>query len=268
MSPETTAPIDGQRRRIRIPVWAFLLAVAVIITGLLLILLYRKHSGLSAQMTSYSITIPPGDRNRFQLPDGREVWLNAASWLKYEAYPKSHYAKVEIIGEAWFPARGGDSLRLFIHTHNVDVDATNASLDISAYPGDPNGKVSLFSGSALAFPTMQSALVELSPGDKLIVPALDPYCLDSTVYSPQDTTYAEIAWVKNDLCFRDATLPDLVPTLQRWYGIKIDLKGPDQLGRKFSAWMADKGLGRTLATLQQVQPFHYTIDDQEVRITP
>jgi transmembrane sensor len=115
---------------------------------------------------------------------------------------------------------------------------------------------------------MQSSLLDLKPGDKLIVPALDPYLISSTGFSPQDSTYAEIAWVKNDLCFRGATLPDLVPTLQRWYGVKIDLKGGDRDGPKFSAWMTDRGLDRTLALLQQAQPFHYTIDGQEVHISP
>lgn len=267
MNPETTA-VAGRPRRIRIPLWAFLIIVAAIITGLLLILNNQKRKPLASEMTSYTVTIPPGDRNRFHLPDGTEVWLNAASWLKYEAWPKRHFAQVEVIGEAYFPPAGRDSLRLFIHTHDVDLYATNASIDISAYPGDRNGVVSLFSGSAQAFPTFKSANIVLKPGDKLIIPALDPYCLESTDYSPQDSTYAEIAWVKNDLCFRDATLPDMVPTLQRWYGVKFDLKGGDRTGPRFSAWISDRGLDKTLALLQQAQPFHYTIVGEEVHISP
>lgn len=61
MNPETTA-VARQSRRIRIPVWAFLIAVAVIITGLLLILHHQKNSLIVSGVKDYSITVPAGIR--------------------------------------------------------------------------------------------------------------------------------------------------------------------------------------------------------------
>ena len=270
--PESTAPNPAlPRRRVHIPLWSFLLAIAVIITALLLILRLARPRHTIFKSEEKTLAANPGARSSFLLPDGTQVWLNAGSSLTYKVLPRSDFRLADLEGEAYFIVAGSKDHPFLVHSKDLEIFInSDAILDLNAYRDDSTTQVSIFDGSAeVLFHNNTSSRVTLRGVDKLIVPEYNWHIsMDKPMYLPQDSLYAETAWTKNRLVFFGTSLKDLIPRLQRWYNVKITINDDNLRKQRFSAMLTDPGLLKTLEILQTAAPFHYRIDKDQVSITP
>jgi len=257
----------------RIPLWSFLLAIAVIIAILLILprFIRSKPKPDMHRIQEKTLTADRGTRPNFVLPDSTTVWLNAGSSLTYRTLPNSDYRQTEMEGEACFTVPATDTAPFIVSSKDVDVFINGGSiLDLNAYRDDSTTQISIFKGSAeVFFHNNTRSHVTLKATDKLIVPQYNWHIsMDKPMYLPRESLYAEMAWTKNRLVFFNTSLEGLIPRLERWYDVKI-VVSDDQLKKQhFSAMMADAGLSQMLKTLQNVSEFHYRIDNNQVFITP
>jgi transmembrane sensor len=257
----------------RIPLWSFLLTIAVIIAILLILprFIRSKPKPNMYKMQKKTLTAGPGTRPNFVLPDSTQVWLNAGSRLTYKTLPNSDYRQTDMEGEAYFTVASTDTAPFIVSSKDVDLFINGGSiLDLNAYRDDSTTQISIFKGSAeVIFHNNTRSHVSLREVDKLIVPQYNWHIsMDKPMYLPQDSLYAETAWTKNRLVFFNTSLEGLIPRLERWYNVKI-VVNDDQLKKQhFSAIMADPGLSQTLKALQNVSEFRYRIDKNQVFITP
>ena len=101
MPPSLPTPGPSGRRRIRIPLWAFLAAIVVISAALYFIphLLHRRYPYLSLRDPGFA---PPKIRYMQTLPDGTQIWLNDSSELSYKGDFKAPDRRdLDIEGEAY-----------------------------------------------------------------------------------------------------------------------------------------------------------------------
>jgi len=255
----------------RIPLWSFLLTVAVIVTALFLITrsIRSRHPMLTEQ--DKTLATDPGFRSNFLLPDGTQVWLNAGSHLTYKTRPISHFRQADLEGEAYFAVARDNDHPFLVHSKDLElIIDSNATLDLNAFRDDSTTQVSIFKGSAeVLFHNNTSSRMILRPVDKLIVPQYNWHIsMDKPMYLSQDSLYAEMAWTKNHLAFNDISFEELIFRLQRWYNVKFTVNDDNLRKHRFSAMLTDPALAKTLETLQRAEPFHYRIDKDQVFITP
>ena len=257
----------------RIPLWSFLLTIAVIIAALSILprFIRSKPKPNMYKMDEKTLTAGPGTRPNFVLPDSTQVWLNAGSHLTYKTLPHSDYRQAEIEGEAYFIVPSTDTVPFIVSSKDLDLSINGGSIvDLNAYRDDSTTQVSIFKGSAeVMFRNNTRSQVTLREIDKLIVPQYNWHIsMDKPMYLPQDSIYAETAWTKNRLVFFNTSFEGLIPRLERWYNVKITVNDDQLRNQHFTAMIADPGLGQTLKALQNAGNFHYRIDKNHVFITP
>jgi len=275
MLPPPLTPGPSGRRRIRIPLWAFLVSILVISAALYFIPhLLHRHPNVSLRDGRRQ---HPQSRYMQTLPDGTQICLNDSSELSYQGNFKAPDRRdLNIEGEAYLIV-SKDPRPFTIHTRFFDVKTNGGTLDIDAYKDDTINETNVFGDTAtITLLRDPSKKFGLRSGQKLIVQSGSEgsgrsqpvVTLDSLHYLPQDSLYTESAWVKYRLAVNNTTLEELAPRLQRIYHIKFSITGDQLKNQRFSLVIPTNDIYFTLTLLQAIQPFRYTIDRREVHIQP
>src|SRR5690606_2730376 len=96
---------------------------------------------------SHSIQIPKGMQYQLTLPDGSQVWLNAASSITFPVQFPGTKRVVKLSGEAFFDVRHDAAKPFIVQTRLQSLEVLGTSFNVSAYADDGYVKTSLVSGS-------------------------------------------------------------------------------------------------------------------------
>jgi ferric-dicitrate binding protein FerR (iron transport regulator) len=165
-----------------------------------------------------------GARERVLLPDGSEVWLNAASTL---SYPEKFGATREVLlqGEAFFKVSKDKSKPFIIRTGNFYTTVLGTSFNIKAYDADrqvrvsvATGKVAVSVADTVADEVQQLAL--LTPQEQIT------YYHDTRAFQTERIAIDHArSWMNGALAFKQASVMEVASTLQRWYGTPVEVVG-------------------------------------------
>lgn len=162
-----------------------------------------------------TLTIPRGKQYKIVLPDGSQVWLNAASSLHYPTQFPDGERKVELSGEAYFDIAKDDRKPFKIVAGKQTITVLGTVFNVKAYTDEPYIKTTLIEGRIkLESPGVNGSGI-LKPGeqgvlddDQLLVRAVD--------------TREDVAWRSDLFYFSNTDLKEVACQLQRWYDIEVD----------------------------------------------
>lgn len=177
---------------------------------------YTNGKGDRVSPIAYNtLTTPRGGQYQVVLPDGSEVWLNAASSLRYPTVFAGTDRRVSITGEAYFKINK-DVLHPFIVSyHETEVQVLGTEFNIMAYPDEPAMQTTLVSGSIRLQQQGQQQL--LTPGSMLVQQGQE--------WKIQQADIAQVtAWKNGYFQFYRAALPEVMRQLSRWYDVDIHLQ--------------------------------------------
>jgi transmembrane sensor len=274
----------GRRRIFRIGLTAA--ACLLVVGSLVYFYTSIRHTGTGDGFNTVSTR--PGSRSKIQLPDGTLVWLNADSRLAYRIGGTEPNREVQLTGEAYFDVARDKDHPFLIHTPSIDVRVLGTTFDVRSYGNEKKTEASLFKGSVeIVLHNDPDKKIILQPNEKLIVhndeisvsgikaapakadKADQPLITVGKVHFHQkDSSYVETLWMKNQLAFDNATLEEVAPQLERWYGVKVTLTDPGMKTLRFSAIFEDESLAQVMEALRLTGNFKYTIRKKEVIITP
>lgn len=183
----------------------------------------QKEEGEGPAMYNTIIT-PRKSVYRVVLSDGTEVWLNAASSIRFPVHFAGNEREVEITGEVYFDVNANSSHRPFtIKCRNQEVSVLGTSFNINAYSDEGAVKTTLLTGSVRVFSFPDKTTV-LKPGQQSIV--FDNRSMPMrTVSVPEDDV---IAWKKGLFLFEDSDLSGILRQLARWYDVRIEGDIPEK----------------------------------------
>jgi transmembrane sensor len=177
------------------------------------------YEGKNADSTVYNtLTTPRGCQFRVRLPDGTQVWLNAASSLRYPVAFTGRQRMVELTGEGYFEV-AEDKLKPFqVKVGEMKADVLGTHFNIMAY-GDEDGiRTTLTEGAVRVVSADKTR--EISPGQQAIV----RHGSTEIQVSAGDVEGA-VAWKDGYFQFEGIDLPVLLRQFGRWYNIDIVYKG-------------------------------------------
>lgn len=178
------------------------------------ILSYDDNSG-QATVSYNTLATPRGGQFHVQLSDGTNVWLNAASSLRYPTSFPGNNREVEIIGEAYFEVAqiAGKPFKVKI-AGKGDLLVLGTSFNIKAYEDETSVTTTLVSGKVKLINGISTA--ELHPGD------LAQWRMNSdiSVLNNADTD-KELAWKNGYFNFNGVHLQDAMRQISRWYDIDV-----------------------------------------------
>lgn len=194
---------------------------------------------IAAASYSEKITIstPPGGTYEVTLPDGTNVWLNAASSVTYTR-PSKHkdgIRKVDLKGEAYFEVYKNKDQPFVVESEKMELTVLGTHFNLNAYNDEASTKATLLEGSVRVNSTFDeergslnhqgngskpnAIAVILKPSQQAIVSAKKGLMLKDV-----DASDA-VAWKNGTFLFEDADLQTVMRQISRWYNLKIVYRG-------------------------------------------
>lgn len=210
------------------------------------------------------IMSPKGNISKCILPDGTEVWINAASSISYDPNRyNSEIREINLKGEAYFSVTGNVEKPFRVTTDLGCVCVTGTEFNVSAYPGSKTFETVLSKGSViLNFYTNNQQEIKLVPGERAIYDSKKNEVFISNVDSEMFS-----AWRNGEIIFKDATLNDLIKELERIYDIKFYLEDKKLGEYRFRGMFSyNNNLIDALEKIKKTAQLDYNINNKEVKL--
>jgi transmembrane sensor len=253
-------------------------------------LIYRREDGKSGgQLTidhspadSYretynTLATPRGGQYHLVLPDGTNVWLNAASSLRYPVTFAGNERSVELSGEAYFEVAKDARKPFHVITPAQDVEVLGTHFNVNAYNDETAVKTTLLEGSVKVVKretVPQGGSKEnseiLKPGEQAVL---------SRTHSPLTTRHSPftidhspdleqvMAWKNGFTSFSKADIKSIMRQVARWYNVEVVYEG-DIPQRSFTGGISRSARLSELLRLLEVSKVHFRIEGNRLIVTP
>lgn len=211
------------------------LAVAasfVLVLGLSWFFLINQSPGKSSLIVSNT------SREEMVLSDGSRVTLNNSSKFSCEQPFSSDERVMELNGEGYFDVEGDQEWPFIIHTGDVTIRVTGTSFNVRAYPNLDITEVAVLEGRVEVFPpSRDDDMVALTQGQTAY------FDRKSRMLSVHESTNPNVlSWITQQIRFEETSLKNVTETLERVYGVDVQLSD-DVLGQqKLTARFSDNSL--------------------------
>lgn len=214
------------------------------------------------------LSIPTGGQYEIQLPDGTQVWLNAASSLTFPAtFSGLKKRKVKLEGEGYFEVAKNKSVPFIVETSKERITVLGTHFNINSYTGDSVSKTTLLEGAVrldLRIPGNDSneSGVVLKPGEQsqLTSGHLSVEKVDAEEY---------VAWKNGYFMFSNEALGDIMTKLSRWYNIEVNYQ--DESLRQEQFWGSisrSSSLTEVLNVLKRTGRIHFKLKNNTLTVIP
>lgn len=178
----------------------------------------KPQGGLAA--INYQLSTPKGGTYRVTLPDGTNVWLNAASALRYPAQFTEDTREVELDGEGYFEVAKDAHRPFLVKSKNQVVRVLGTVFNINAYPDEAQVTTTLVEGavavgSQTAITRSSVAFVTLKPGQQAAFE-------DGRIHVTEVDANDYVAWKDGRFVFYSEPLPLVIKKLERWYDVSFE----------------------------------------------
>src|SRR5690606_13010111 len=76
----------------------------------------------------------------------------------------------------------------------------------------------------------------------------------------------ETSWIENELDFSNESMEELVPQLERWYNIHIDIEKTAVKKYRFTRVFKDENITQALTAMSLIKPCNFKINEHEVKM--
>lgn len=262
MNQDKTVPVKTSKRS---NLNYFVRIAAALLIALTLSMIV--HQSLKSPETVHlaEITIekvaPKGGKLTTRLPDGTIVTLNSGSKITFPKYFNGNKRSVHLIGEAFFDVKRDESRPFDVSFNNDEVRVLGTSFNINAYDKKGNASVAVASGRvAFAVSSIDSEMI-LTKGDMAVFNS-ELKQLSKRFFDEKEI----FGWKDKLLFFQNKSLEEMIPTIERWYGVQIVKNGTFSNQETFTGEFEDKPLKEVLTGLSYLYDFKYEIKNDKVEI--
>jgi transmembrane sensor len=206
-----------------------------------------------------TITTPRGGQYKVALEDGTQVWLNAASSIRFPQAFRGNTRMVEITGEAYFEVAKNKAKPFIVKANGTQVEVLGTHFNVSAYNDDAKITTTLLEGSVRM--SKGSSTVMLAPGQQGTVAQNG-----LGIAVSQADTEANLAWINGYFVFRDASIVNIMKQVSRWYDVDIEYQDDVQQNEFGGTISRYKNITELLNNMQLTRTIHYKIEGRRIII--
>jgi transmembrane sensor len=199
-------------------------------------LLYYTDKQNSNGADYNTISTPRGGKYEIVLPDGSNVWLNAASSLKFPTSFRDKSREVTLTGEGYFEVVKNASMPFYVRVNDMTVEVLGTHFNVNAYDDENSVATTLLEGSVKLKKGLsadsKSQTIFLEPGQQAGLTKDGGFKIDHHANMKE-----VIAWKEDNFEFNNAAIPAIMRQISRWYNVDVVYEGsiPDRrLTGKFS----------------------------------
>ncbi len=167
------------------------------------------NSSQSTAVSFNTLHTPRGRVFHITLPDGSDVWLNAASSLRYPTSFESVDRTVELSGEAYFNISPQAEKPFRVKAAGQEITVLGTGFNVRAYNDDAQTATTLLHGKV----AVNGAV--LQPGQQARTQKDGPVKISRT-----DTSQV-MAWKNGMFNFENVGIDEVMKQLERWYDIDV-----------------------------------------------
>lgn len=240
------------------------------------VLAYKKQRGLTHRQPAVrtaryedapynTITTPRGGQYTVILPDGSEVWLNAASSLRFPAAFTGKTRKVELAGEAYFEVAKDKDKPFYVDVstsdpnRNITIKVLGTNFDIKAYHDEPVIKTTLLKGSVKVVHGKQTEVLHPSEQAQILQGSDDIRVSRTNV---EDI----VAWKNGFFHFNGDDIGAIMRKLERWYDVTVIYEGPPPSGHYTGIINRQTNLSQVLKMLA-LSGVHFKLQGRKIIVT-
>ncbi len=203
-----------------------------------------------------------GQRSAIRLPDGSRVWLNAESSIQFPEKFNGEKRMVNLTGEAYFEIEHNPEKPFVVHAGDLDISVLGTIFNVKAYSNESCIQTTLISGKVGL--STKDAITE---GHQLVMKPNQQATYrktEQTIELEKVDVNLYTSWRQGRLIFDNQRLSDIVPVLQRWYDIVIDVKDDALLDERYTLTITDESITEVLVLLDKTTNIEYEIDGNNV----
>ncbi|MEM7659111.1 MAG: FecR domain-containing protein [Bacteroidota bacterium] len=195
-----------------------------------------------------------GETKSITLPDQSVVTLNTNSSIRTaEVWKNDRPREIWLTGEAYFEVQQNPNLPFIVSVADLETRVLGTSFYISGYPSTP---ISI---------TLESGTIQVSNphGDLSILQPREQLLADSDLqlWKVEKVDLDQMGvWKEGMFAFNRITLKELIPSLERWYGVQIQLES----GEAGNCWIhgppTNKSIWDLLESFEIIRDVTYTVD--------
>jgi len=256
--------IENDRRkkpgvfRIMIRVAAILLLPVI---GLGLFFFYSGNSGDAAYSNEkLTVVSPLGQKSKVILPDSTVVRLNSGSQLSYTPFAVSSRREVTLSGEAYFEVTRDEKHPFVVVTKDYEIKVLGTKFNVRSYDCDKATETALEEGKVvITFSNGRN--YELIPGQVALASNT------ANIEIKNADIKSIVCWKNNVLRFSNTPVKKMIPMLEHWYGVSINVKNMEMAGEKcFTMTLKTESLNEALQLIKFVTPIKFSVKGDNVEI--
>lgn len=214
-----------------------------------------------------TITTPKGRQFRLQLEDGTQVWLNAASSIRYPVVFSGTERNVEVTGEVYFEVAKNAQKPFWVKINDeMYVEVLGTHFNISSYQNEGSVKTTLLEGSVQMISGKDKAI--LKPGQQGRATRQENNSAGKKIKILNDVNIEKVmAWKNGLFDFQDASLEEVMGQLERWYNIEVVYEKGIPAFEFIGKMGRDLSLEEVLRGLE-FSEVHFRIEGRKVIVMP
>lgn len=213
---------------------------------------------------SIILRTPRGGTYQVQLPDGTQVWLNAASTLTYPSRFSSEERVVHLEGEAYFvvkPLKNNLKPTPFrVESLNQTIEVLGTEFNLSAYADETETRTTLVEGIVSIQHGKEGEHTVLAPGDQSLV---KQGIITKTKVNVRDY----IDWKNGEFVFRNENTYEVLQRIGRWYDLDVGHIDKKVANERFSGSISRYGdLQTVLDIMSEAGNIQFSLKNRTVTV--
>ncbi|MDR6940193.1 FecR family protein [Mucilaginibacter pocheonensis] len=182
-------------------------------------IVYQADATMREQAVQNTVTTPKGGQYKIILPDGTNVWLNAASSITYPTVFKGIERQVTLSGEGYFEVTKNKAMPFRVKSALQTIEVLGTHFNINAYADEALVKTTLLEGSVKVTSATNSILIV--PGEQAVINRAG----NGDITKQQVNLDKEVAWKNGVFSFANEDIRGVMRQVSRWYNIDVVYEG-------------------------------------------
>lgn len=255
---------DPKPAKVLFPLW-LKAAVVLLVVGVSALFYFELNESLEfpAELSFVGPKMiirenPAGQKTRINLPDGSTVYLNSESKITY-AEDFLTNRQIELEGEGFFKVAKDEKNPFTVDAEGILTTALGTSFNISTFNPNEKVAVTLVTGKVRLNQKGGKNSLDLNPGEESLLSLKDSELIKYPVMVSD-----RISWTEGVLRFAETPFEEMIPILERWYGVKIQVIGNPEKIKATGTFDSNESLRNVLHVLSASMDFEYELNNKEV----
>lgn len=221
---------------------------------------------LGDDLSFNTISTPRGGQYQVILPDGTNIWLNAATTVSFPARFTGKERNVNLTGEAYFEVAKNKKMPFRVSSDKQIIEVLGTHFNINNYADENGVKTTLLEGSVRITQkkrgnrSVSSSHIVLKPGEQSNV--------ESDLKVKKVDLQEVMAWKNNRFTFNSQPLEAIMRQVSRWYNVDVEYKG--NISAKVFTGTVSRyaNVSQVLKMLELTNLVHFKIEERRIIVMP